>query len=373
MRNLGVLCNFGFGPLSMGGSQGGSQGGSENVIKAISEHLTKSYDYKINIYAHNYKQVYNYSDNIKLIPCLKGSSLISQINENDSVLVYSDSLWGMEYIIRNAKQIDCRVSCALVGAYFLQSHPDILTILKNNIEKFNLITHSSITPDYKFCIDNDLPVKVIPNGINIEEFSNNSINFREKYNIKSKNVILSVSQFFFGKGQESLGLINEKLKKYINDFIIVQISSDIQQYPYEKRFLDRAKRNFGNNKCLFLRNIPREDVVSAFNNAGVFANVSGKEVSPIVLRESMAAGLPFISLPVGDVEDFPGVIINNAIEDKKGYKIIDPSVAEIFAREIAKVLTSGKLRDHLIKRGKQIAEHLDWKNIVPKYDEVLSK
>ena len=54
MKNLGIFCNFGFGPISIGGSVGGS----EQVIKSISEHLAKYFDYKINIYGHNYTKVY---------------------------------------------------------------------------------------------------------------------------------------------------------------------------------------------------------------------------------------------------------------------------------------------------------------------------
>ncbi len=362
-----ILCNFG--PYL---EAGGSVGGSEAVIAAISEGLIETpYNYEIDIYAHNYTKISKYN-NINLIPCSKGDKIIDKIAHDYShVFVYSDSQWNMGDIIQNVKKIDCRVFCVLVGAYYLRSHPDIFGLLKKNIDKFNLITHSSITSDYKWCVDNNLPVKVISNGICLGEFKNNTINFREKYKIKEKIIILNISNWFYGKGQNALGLINKELKHYLDDFIIVQISSSIK-YPYEQQFLNRAKRNFDNEKCLFLRNIPREDVIAAFKNSSVFLNVSLKEVSPIVILESLAAGLPFISLPVGDVSSRPGVIVNTAIEDKKGYKIIDKKTVEVYAQNIYSMLINSNLRNRLIEKGHKSIEQLDWKNIVPEYDRIFN-
>jgi len=357
---LGIFCNFG--PPSIGGS--------EEVIKQIARNLSIYYD--VTIYSHSQKNPHKDDyDGVMHARSESGDYLISQINENDHILVYSDSFWGWDTIVENIDKVVPDVSVALVGAYYMQSHPAIFDLLKKNIDKFNLITHSSTTPDHKWCIDNDLPVKVIPNGVDLSEFSNNTIDFREKYKIKEKYILLNVAQFFYGKGQSSLGLINKELKRYTDDFIIVQISSSID-YPYEQRFLRKAKKNFNNEKCLFLRNIPREDVVSAFKNSDVFCFTSGKEVAPLVILESMAAGLPFVSLPVGDISNYPGVIINTAIEDKKGYKIIDKRTVEVYAYCMYPILVNDDLRKRLIRFGQEEVEKLDWKNIVPQYDGIFS-
>lgn len=367
---LGILCNFGFGPSCVGGSIGGS----EIVIKHISEILSSDkFGYKVNVYGHNYKKVYSYSENIKLIPYSKGNGIISQINDNDSVLIYSDSTWGLDILLRNIKQIVPRLSCALVGAYHMQSHPEIFKLFKENIDKFNLITHSSITPDYKWCIDNDLPVKVIPNGVNLEEFEQNTINFREKYNIKEKYIILSVNNFFYGKGFEVLPQICRKLSDILDDFIILQISNTIK-YPYDKVFLDRTRKQSKGLNIRFMRDLPREDVVAAFNASDLFLMPSKKEVAPLVILESRASKLPWVSMRVGDTSNQTGGIpVDFNSVDKKGYAIVDNKVINHFAVAIGHLLNMPRMRQSVISEGQQDIENIDWDNIVPLYDEVFSR
>jgi len=364
---IGILCNFGPGIVS-----GIPQiGGSEAVIENISKLLIKNYNYEVNIYSFNYDKKDTYH-NINIIPCGKNNKLIDQINSYTNVLIYSDSTWSLPVILDNINKIKPKITLVLVGAYFLKSHPEYLQILKNNINKFNLVVHSRSTPDYKFCVENNLPVFVIPNGISTEEFKkDNSINFREKYKIKERYVILNIANFFYGKGQDSLGLINKELKKYLKDFIFVQISSSIK-YPYEQRFLERAKRNFGKEKCLFLRNIPREDVVSAFNNSDIYLNLSFKEVSPLILYESRASSLPFVSSNVGNsIEQKGGIIIVNNNEDEKGYKIVDKQIIDKYVDSIIRILTNNSLRERLIREGQEDIKQYDWKNIVPEYNKLF--
>ncbi len=348
-------------------------GGSEYVIENISINLIKNYNYDISISAFNYGIVDEYK-NIRLFPCEKNNKLIDKINSYDKIFIYSCSFWGMSTVFNNIKKIKPRISLALVGAYFLQSHPEYLKILKEDINKFNLIVHSKNTIDYLFCKKNNLPVEIIPNGINIDEFSNsNPINFKKKYNIKEKYIILNVSQFFFGKNQHILGKISKELRKKRDDFIFIQISSSIK-YPYEKTFLDRAKRAFNNEKCLFLRNIPREDVISAFKNSDIFCFTSGKEVAPITILESRASKLLWLSLEVGNIfSQQGGRRINAPNKNEKGYRIIDDNVIKNYVRSIEELLNNQELRKRLISYGQKNIEKLDWKNIVPKYNEVFKR
>lgn len=359
-NKLCILSNFG--PIF-------HVGGSEEVIKNISLNLSDNYD--ISIFAHNYTRPFLWNG-IKLDRCLKGNYLISKLGDFDHILIYSDSFWELKTILSSLDKIKCKISLVVVGAYFLQSNPKYLKILKDNIDKFNLIAHSEITPDYKWCTDNNLPITVIPNGVNLSEFTGNVINFREKYNIKEKYIILSVSQFFYGKGQEDLGAINRELKKCLDDFIIVQISSSIQ-YTYEKRFIARAKKNFNSDKCLFLRDLPREDVVAAFNSADILVFPSKKEVAPLVLLEARASQTPWISMAIGNAKDVPGgIIINNPTVDAKGYKVINNKIVNNFAEEIQNILSSQDLRKELKSEGQEDIKGLDWSNIVSEYDRIFN-
>ena len=366
--NIGILSNFGPGIVS-----GIPQiGGSEAVIENISKLLIKNYNYKVNIYSFNYDKSDIYHS-INIIPCGKNDKLIDQINFNTKILIYSDSTWSLPVILDNIDKIKPKITLALVGAYFLQSHPEYLKLLKENINKFNLVTHSNKTQDYKFCVENNLPVFVIPNGIDLQEFKINKINFRERYKIKEKHIVLNISNFFYGKGFNKIPEIYRVLEKELDDFIIIQVSSSIK-YPYEKRFLERCQYECRNMNIKFLRNIHREDVVSAFNNSDIYLNLSLKEVSPLILYESRASSLPFTTMDVGNsIEQKGGIIIENNNEDEKGYKIVDKQIIDKYVDSIYSILTSNSLREKLIKEGQEDIKQYDWKNIVPEYNKLFTK
>jgi glycosyltransferase involved in cell wall biosynthesis len=380
-----ILCNFGPFPDP---DRGGSVGGSEMVIAAIAQKLSQSpYNYEIEIYAHNYKKVSEFNG-IKLFPCTRGDSFVSRIAHNDHTLVYSDSSWSFDTLLRNIGKMPQKVSLCLVGAYHLQTNPQSLKLLKENIDKFNLITHSEITPDYKWCIDNNLPVKVIPNGVDLSEFEENSIDFRQKYNIKEKYVILNISNYFFGKGQEILPEIAKRLsyavpesvKKKLGkefdykDFIILSISNTVQ-YPYDKVFLERTKKQSKGENIRFLRDIPREDVVAAFKASDIFIFTSRKEVSPLVILESQASKTPWVSFDVGDVRGRAGgsVVRNFSGKDNKGYNIIDKNTIDRFCIHVAEMLSDEDKLKKVVKEGQKDIELIDWNNIVPLYDKIFKK
>ncbi len=354
---LGIFCNFG--PFE-------HIGGSEEVIKHISIGLIEKYGYEVNIYAFNYKKP-SVCHGINLYPCKKGKDVISQINESDHILVYSDSTWCFDTIVENIDKVVPDVSVALVGAYHMRgNNKSTGEKFKANIDRFRVICHSEGW-DYQWCRDNDIPHTIIPNGVDLEEFENNTIDFREKYKIKEKHIILNVSNYFYGKGQENLGKISKYLRKMRDDFIIVSISNSIK-YPYDKVFLERAKRGFGKEQCLFLRDIPREDVVAAFKGSDVFLFSSRKEVAPLVLWEARAAKIPWVSWSVGDAcSHHDGLCHVYCMPDKKGYIIADDHAISSLA-----MFTSRSMGGIEPEYYDEVVQH-DWKNIVPLYNEVFKK
>lgn len=364
MKNkLAIICNFG--PYT-------SVGGSEAVIKIIAEKLVEKYNYNVDIYAHNYNKTLDLN-NIKLFPCPKGDNLIPLIAHNYShIFVYSDSQWNWDDIVKNINKVKCGVSVALVGAYHMQAHPESFDLFKKHEDRFNLICHAKGI-DYKWCLNNDLDHKIIPNGVDLAEFRENSIDFRKKYNIKEKYVILNVSNYFFGKGQEILPKIANKLSEKLDDFIILSISNSVD-YPYDRIFLDRTKKFSKDLNIRFLRDLPREDVVAAFNQSDIFLMTSKKEVAPLVILESQAAGLPWVSMDVGNVKDhLGGVVIKNSNVDHKGYKIVGNMDIDRFCIHIAEILESDKIIERYKKESQQDIENIDWNNIIPLYYEVFKK
>lgn len=356
---LAIICNYG--PPHCGGS--------EEVIKNMSRCLISQYGYDITIFARNYDNL-SFWNGVNLRPCPKGNALISQLNNFDHIFVYSDSQWNWESIVKNIDKINNKVSIALVGAYYMRSNPDILKLVKKNTGKINLITHSASTIDYKWCIDNGLVAEIVPNGVNLLEFQNNRIDFREKYNIKEKYIVLSASNFFYGKGFEVLPKICKNIAK--EDITFLSLSNTIK-YPYDKTFLRKTRHQSTGLNIRFLRDLPREDVVAAFNASDIFISTSKKEVAPLVILESQASGTPWISMDVGNTEERAGgVVVRNPNVDSKGYKIVNSEIVDKFAKEIKNILLSENLRKQLISEGLNDIYKLDWNKIVPEYDRIFS-
>jgi len=207
----------------------------------------------------------------------------------------------------------------------------------------------------------------------LAEFRENTINFREKYNIKEKYIILNVSSFFYGKGQEILPKVSKRLSKNIDDFVILSVSNSIK-YPYDKVFFERCKRQSKGQNIRFMRDLPREDVVAAFNASDIFLFTSKKEVAPLVILESRAAMLPFVALDVGNIRgQHGGGLVTFEDVDNKGYAIADEDVIRHLSTMLEHCIYMDRSREYEVKKGQEDIEKIDWKNIVPKYNEVFSR
>ena len=327
---LGIFCNFTY----------PSMGGSEEVCKAIAEEMNGT-GMDVTSYGYNVPRSLEHNG-VTYEKCIRGKSLLRQINSVDHAFIYSDSFWGFKTILENLDSVKPSLSIALLGMYAMIDNPYLFNIFKKNRKRFKVITHSDDYQDYIKCFNEKIPVTVIPNGVDGELGLMATGKFKEDYIINTPHMILNVSNYFYGKGQESLAEIGTKLLRLRekNDFTFVQLSNTVK-YPHDITFLNRAKKKFADTglKCKFLRDIPREDVISAFDEATVSVLTSLKEVSPLVILESMQLGTPWVSMDVGNVNDlWGGSMVFNPEYDKKGYKVFSSSISDYFAEMINRYL-----------------------------------
>jgi len=135
-----------------------------------------------------------------------------------------------------------------------------------------------------------------------------------------------------------------------------------------------ALANAQPGKRVIKTNLPRPALVQAFLNADLFVFASNIEYSPLVLFEACAAGLPFISGPVGNSEEIArwtgGGIICPAQKDKFGYTRIDPAV---LASKIDYLLSEPAQRQALSQAGRQAwRDTYNWGAISRRYEAILS-
>jgi glycosyltransferase involved in cell wall biosynthesis len=121
--------------------------------------------------------------------------------------------------------------------------------------------------------------------------------------------------------------------------------------------------------------LPRQELVQAYLNSDLFVFASKIEYSPLVLFESAAAGLPFLSVPVGNAAEIAqwtaaGVICPAEV-DSSGYTNVD---IEVLAAEISRLAReTGRLAD-LGKNGRcNWEQRFTWGKISRLYERLFEE
>lgn len=91
---------------------------------------------------------------------------------------------------------------------------------------------------------------------------------------------------------------------------------------------DKIHREQGEKKRVIITDLPRERLIQAYLNSDLFVFASNIEYSPLVLYEACAAGLPFLTVPVGNAAEIvtwtQGGLLCPAEVDEHGYTHVAP-------------------------------------------------
>lgn len=133
----------------------------------------------------------------------------------------------------------------------------------------------------------DYPVKVINNGIDLNVFKPTESNFREKYNIGNKFIVLGVA--FGWSVRKGLDVFIELSKRLDNEkYQIVLVGTD-----------DTVDKNLPDNIISIHRTQNQTELAEIYTAADVFANPTREENYPTVNMESIACGTPVVTFRTG--------------------------------------------------------------------------
>lgn len=347
-------------------------GGAEKVIQQIAEYMDEK-GWEVFILGKSIKSalVHNF---VKIQNCGSTPSEFFHklsVIKPDHLLVYSDYFVFWTHILDRVESLDYKVTLIPVGMNAMLARPELLYKLRSNKDKISVVTHSDNYQDYSTCKSLKIPVTVIPNGINLHELRKRDFSFKERYNIKTEKMLLCVSNFFPGKGQEYLlPMLNNFDSELKKDFTMVFICTTVN-FAIANMLMGRTKAQLLN--CSFnskmLVDIPRWDVVQAFHEADIFLFPSQKEVAPLVILEAMASKTPWVSLDVGSIPTLAGgTVITGAPCDREDNKMFNKRIREEFSQEIEKLLLDGDRRKCQADAGyKVIMNELNWDIIGEKY------
>lgn len=287
----------------------------------------------------------------------------------DVVFIYSDVFDFFRTLAM--KRQPYQIILALCGANWLHTHRNYINMLYRNMKNIKaVVCHSTRERDYRICLTEFIKDKtvIIPNGIWLEEFDNNTMTRQDLApEIADKRWLVNVSNFFPGKGQEHLPDIFSKMPE-LEQTVYVQISSDIDfniGEMLEGRWkLEIRKLKSLGMKIKLMKNLPRENVIGFLKQSNVFTFPSEKEVAPLVLLESMAASLPWVATNVGNAEDLKGGACIRSVKDSRYHSVFDKRVELQFREAVLNMWNTPSVG---AEGRQQIENELTWDTILPRY------
>lgn len=164
----------------------------------------------------------------------------------------------------------------------------------------------------------DYPIKVINNGIDLDIFKPTQSDFRSKYNIGDKYIVLGVA---FGWGvPKGLDVFIELSKRLGDKYQIVLVGTD-----------DDADEQLPDNIISIHRTNNQKELAEIYSAADVFANATREDTYPTVNMEAIACGTPVVTFRTGGSPEM--------IDDTCG-SVVDCDDTDAMEKEIIRICTT---------------------------------
>lgn len=229
------------------------------------------------------------------------------------------------------------------------------------------IAISQYLKSYIKTIKKDLPVAVIPNGVDLENFSK-QFSYGELTNLENElsikpddKVVISVSRLVLKNGLdfliEAVAVLNKNFSGQDYKLILVGDGGE------RKKLEDLSQKLNIMDKVIFAGSVSHDRLPIYLKISDVFVKPSRSEGLGSAFLEAMATGIPIIGTKVGGIPDF--------LEDRKTglFCLTDPVD---LASKINIILENDVLKKEIIKNARLLTEEkYDWKKIAEQYRETF--
>lgn len=171
----------------------------------------------------------------------------------------------------------------------------------------------------------EYPIQVINNGINLDVFKPVYGDFRKKYGIEDKKIILGVA-FAWGQRIKGLDVFIELSKRLPDDFKIVLVGiedSVAETLPQEIIAIKRTQN--------------QTELAEIYTAADVFVNPTREETFGLVIVEALACGTPVITFRAGGspeiLDEKSGVVVDLDDIDSMEKEILHICKEQPFSKE----------------------------------------
>ena len=253
--------------------------------------------------------------------------IIKAGEESDVILAVCLQSYAADWMLGVMDQVKCRKVLYMHGMPDFKLHREDCSSLYNVAKTLfrNIRWKYFYTMHWKQIKKFDAVVHLFENDNSFSYFS--SHNYQKNYPIEN-----SCEDVFFEKTTEygryflyvgnycqrknQISALRNFYKAKDDDFEIVFIGGRENDYcKLLKKENERLSSQYGKNKAKILYGLDRSSVINYTQKAYATILSSTYEYYPIVIVESMAAGVPFISTDVGIVRLLPGgIIVRNDLD-----------------------------------------------------------
>jgi len=229
-------------------------------------------------------------------------------------------------------------------------------------------TLSPLLQETPFCAKYNLPrPQVIPNGVDTSEWATPSLGIRQQWKIGESPWLVNVSNHTPVKAHASYFSAVDWVSKTLPTVRGTIVGNSHRAHAWRLGRLGvkggcwyRCQLQARHDPHVDLRsNVARADVVSAIKEADVLVLTSprGREGSPIVILEAMAAGTPWLSFGAGCVQEHAGGLIVSDLDE--------------MVEKLHVLLGDQQLRHSLGQAGRmRIMEKHSWDAVVRQYERL---
>ena len=222
-----------------------------------------------------------------------------------------------------------------------------------DIENMTIVTPSQWLADLvNQSFLKEYPVKVINNGIDLDVFKPTESDFRAKYGLENKKIVLGVS---FGWGyRKGLDVFVELAKRLGDDYKIVLVGTD-----------DATAATLPENIISINRTDNQTELAKIYTAADVFVMPTREEVLGLVNIEALACGTPVVTFETGGCPE--------TIDESCG-SVVDVNDVDSMEREIIRICEDKPYtKEACLERAKSFDMNDRFEEYVKLYEEVIIK
>lgn len=222
-----------------------------------------------------------------------------------------------------------------------------------NIKNMTIVTPSNWLANLtKQSFLNNYDIKVINNGIDLNKFKPIESDFREKYNLQDKYILLGVGyNWTQRKGLDSFIELSKRLK---DKYQIVLVGTN-----------DEIDKTLPKNIISIHKTYNQEELIKIYTASDALVNPTLEDNFPTVNIESLACGTPVITYNTGgsveSIDNTCGSIVEKGNIDDLEKEIIRVSKEKPYSKEAC------------LNRAKQYSAQNKYSEYIKLYKEILNK